>query len=106
MNTPEDSIDALLREQNSYQSDNGFTARVVKELPRHRRNWLRPVILLAAVIVGAMLAWWWLPLKNMPPLDFSKLQSLNSSVLSTWLTVLVVVGSLVWGAITALRSEE
>jgi len=106
MNTPEDPIDALLRGENVYHSDNGFTARVVRELPRRRRNWLRPAVMLAAVIIGAALAWWWLPLKNMPALDFSKLQSLDSNVLSTWLAVLAVMGSLAWGTITALRREE
>lgn len=106
MNTPEDPVDALLRGENIYHSDNGFTARVVSRLPRRRRNWLRPVIMLAAVAIGAALAWWWLPLKNLPPLDLSKLQSLNSNILGTWLAVLAVVGSLVWGMITALRPEE
>ena len=47
MNTPEDPIDALLREQNAYVDDNGFTARVIKELPRRRRAWLRPTIMLS-----------------------------------------------------------
>ena len=36
MNPPEDSIDALLREQNTYTDDEGFTARVVKGLPRRQ----------------------------------------------------------------------
>ena len=51
MNPPEenDPVDALLREQNSYVEDGGFTARVIQSLPRRRRAWLRPVILLGAI---------------------------------------------------------
>ena len=39
MNPPEtnDPLDALLREQDKYIEDNGFTARVVAALPRRRR---------------------------------------------------------------------
>jgi len=61
MNTPEDPIDALLREQNTYVDDSGFTARVVKSLPRRRRAWLRPALLLGAVAIGSVLAILWLP---------------------------------------------
>ena len=106
MNPPEDSIDALLREQNTYTDDEGFTARVVKGLPRRRRAWLRPTIMLGAVAVGAVLALRWLPLGKLPPLDFSKLFSHDSNVLLPWATVLVVAGSLVWGAVAAFQRED
>ncbi|MEY4918699.1 MAG: hypothetical protein RL616_2612, partial [Verrucomicrobiota bacterium] len=58
MNPPEenDPLDALLREQNSYVEDGGFTARVVKSLPRRRRAWLRPAILLGTTAIGLVLA--------------------------------------------------
>ena len=38
MNLPEtnDPLDALLREQNLYVEDNGFTMRVISALPRRR----------------------------------------------------------------------
>ncbi len=63
MNPPEtnDPLDALLREQDKYIEDNGFTARVVAALPRRRRAWLRPVILMGAVAIGSVLAVGWLP---------------------------------------------
>jgi hypothetical protein len=51
----------LLREQDKYIEDNGFTARVVAALPRRRRAWLRPVLLLGAVAIGSVLAVLWLP---------------------------------------------
>ena len=106
MNTPEDSIDALLREQNTYTDDEGFTARVVKGLPRRRRAWLRPTIMLGAVAVGAVLALRWLPLGKLPPLDFSKLFSPDSNILLPWVTVLAVAASLVWGAWAAFQRED
>ena len=106
MNPPEDPIDALLRESNAYVDDNGFTVQVTKKLPRRRRGWLRPVIMLSAVAVGSVLALRWLPLGKLPPLDFSKLFSPDSNVLLPWVTVLVVAGSLVWGAVAAFQRED
>ena len=106
MNTPEDPIDALLREENAYTDDNGFTAQVAKKLPRRRRAWWRPVIMLTAVAIGAVLALRWLPLKNLPPFDMSKLFSPDSSILLPWMTVLTVITALVLGAISALRQED
>jgi hypothetical protein len=107
MNAPEekDPIDALLREQNAYVEDGGFTARVVKSLP-HRRVWLRPALLLGATAIGVTLAVLWLPWKNLPVLDLSTLHSLNSQVLLPWVLVIVVVGSLVWSTIAALQWED
>ena len=106
MNPPEDPIDALLRESNAYTDDGGFTTRVVKGLPRRRRAWLRPAVMLTAVGIGTVLALCKLPLKNMPPLDFSKMFSPDSNILLPWLTVLVVGGSLVWGAVAAFQKED
>ena len=106
MNTPEDPIDALLREQNAYVDDNGFTARVIKELPHRRRAWLRPTIMLSAVALGSVLAVRWLPLKNLPPFDLSKMFSQDANALLPWVTVLAVATSLVWGTISALQRED
>ena len=108
MNAPEenDPIDALLREQNAYVEDGGFTARVVKSLPRCRRAWLRPTLLLGTTAIGSALAVLWLPWKNLPVLDLSTLHSLNSQVLLPWVLVIVVVGSLIWSAIAALQWED
>jgi hypothetical protein len=107
MKTPEenDPIDALLREQNAYVEDGGFTARVVKSLPR-RRAWLRPALLLGTTAIGSALAILWLPWKNLPALDLSALLSLDSQVLLPWALVIAVVGSLIWSAIAALQRED
>ena len=106
MNTPEDQIDALLREQNTYVGDNGFTARVIQSLPHRRRAWLRPVILLGAAAIGSMLAIRWLPWRNLPPLDLSALTSPNSQMLMPWILVISVASSLVWSTVVALQRED
>jgi hypothetical protein len=109
MNTPEDNgdqLDALLREQNHYVDDNGFTARVMKVLPRRRRNSFGLAVKLGAVVIGSVLALRWLPLKNLPPLEMTNWFSANPNVLLPWLTVLVVAAALVWGAVSALQWED
>jgi hypothetical protein len=108
MNAPEenDLIDVLLREQNSYVEDGGFTARVVQSLPRRRHEWLRPTLLLVATAIGAALAFLWLPWKNLPALDLPALLSLNPQILLPWALMIAVGGSLIWGAIAAFQWED
>jgi hypothetical protein len=101
-----DPVDALLREQNVYVEDGGFTVRIVKSLPRRRRAWLRPTLLLSATAVGAALAVLWLPWGNLPALDLSALQSLNSKILLPWTLVITVGGTLIWSTIAALQRED
>lgn len=101
-----DPLDALLREQNAYVDDGGFTARVVQALPRRRRAWVRPAILLTAIALGSVLAVCWLPWKNLPPLDASVLTAPNPQLLLPWLVVAAVVGSLVWSLVALLPKED
>ena len=101
-----DPIDALLREQNAYVNDDGFTQRVIAALPRRRHAWLRSTFLLGAAAVGWVLAILWLPWKNLPPLDLSALLSLNSQVLTPWVIVLSVAASLVWAVVAAVQWED
>jgi hypothetical protein len=109
MNPPEenpDPLDALLREQNQYIGDDGFTAKVLASLPRRRNAWLRPAIVSGATATGSVLAILWLPWKSLPALDSAALLSLNSQVLLPWFGVLVVMGVLVWNAIVMLQTED
>lgn len=101
-----DSIDALLREKNTYIDDAGFTARVIKVLPRRRLKWKRPAILLTATAIGSMLAMRWLPWGDLTALDPAALLSHDYQTLMPWMIVGTVVASLVWGATAALQTED
>src|SRR6185312_4662147 len=96
MNSPEapDPIDKLLREQDAYVPDDGFTKRVIKALPTRRHVFPR-LILLAVAISGAAVAAHWMPWRNLPPLDYTELFSQNSKVLSAWLPFVAVGVALV-----------
>ena len=101
-----DPVDALLRAQNPYIDDDGFTARVSQSLPRRRRAWWRPAILLSATAIGAALALRWLPWNNLPRFDLPALLAAGSQTFLPWLTVVLVVATLVRGVISALRRED
>ena len=106
MKPPEtrDPLDTLLREHDTYIEDNGFTARVMAALPpRHRFNWLRPVLLLGTTAFGYVLAIRWLPWRL---LNVSNLVSFNSQALVAYALLLAIAGSLLWGIIAALGWEE
>jgi hypothetical protein len=109
MNQPEanDPFDALLREQNQYVEDNGFTARVISALPQRRaRFFTRQMLLLGVTTIGAALAVLWLPWENLPALNWSVLLSPNSHMLLPWVLVLSVMGSLIWAVIAAVQWED
>ena len=108
MNPPEENepLDVLLREQNTYIDDGGFTARVIKSLPRRRRAWLRPVFLLGATAIGSVLAFLWVPWGSLPALDLSVFLSPNPQVLLPWLLAVTVIGSLLWSVAAALQWED
>ena len=109
MNQPEkdDPVETLLREQNQYVNDDGFTARVMAALPRrHSRAWVRPTILLGAAAIGSVVAAWWLPWGNLPPLDLSALVSLDSRALMPWMSLLLVTGSIVWAVVAAVQWDD
>ena len=106
MNPPDtnDPLDALLREQNTYIDDNGFTARVIAGLPPRRRHArLRSSVLLGATAIGYVLALWWMPWGLLNP---SVLLSFNAQALLAYGLLLAISGSLVWGVIAALGWEE
>jgi len=109
MNPPEtnDPLDALLREQNPYVEDNGFTKRVILALPRRRpQSRLRPILLLGTAAIGSVLAALWLPLGDLPALNWSALIALNSYVLLPWVLVLSVIASLVLATVAAVQWED
>lgn len=103
MNPPEelDPIDALFRGNVTAVEDGGFTDRVMNGLPRPRRRWLGPAILLGAAAVGSALALIWVPWRNLPALDSSDLLTPNAQALLPWLYALSVAGSVAWGILVA-----
>jgi ABC-type multidrug transport system permease subunit len=109
MNRPEqnDPLDALLREQNQYVEDNGFTRRVVSALPRRPSRFpLCQIFLLVVTTIGSALAISQLPLENLPLLNLSALITLNSQVLLPWALALSVIASLVWATVVAVQWED
>jgi hypothetical protein len=105
MNPPNDPIEKLLREQDDYVADEGFSKKVLARLPRHR-GWLPRMVLLAVVACGAVLAAYWLPWKSLPPLDYTKVLSLDTKVWSAWLPFAAVVVALASGLFAALRRQD
>ena len=108
MNPPEsnDPLEAMLQEQNPYIDDGGFSARVVTALPRRRRTWLRPTFLVGVSAAGAALAARWLPWGDLPAFKMTDLLSAHLQPMLPWVLVLAVVGSLVWGVVTALEGQD
>jgi hypothetical protein len=108
MNPPEtnDPLDALLRDQNAYIEDNGFTARVIASLPRRHSPFLmRQTLLLGATAIGAALTVLWLPWENLPAFNWTALLSLNIQMLP-WVLVFSVPGALVWAAVSAVQWDD
>jgi hypothetical protein len=111
MNPPEnnDPLDALLREQNQYVADAGFTKRVMASLPRRpSQQWRRSprLFLFGAAIIGWIAAGLWLLKDNLPPISASSLYSLDSQVLWPWAIVLCVAASLTWAVVAAIQWED
>jgi hypothetical protein len=108
MTMPEkiDPIDELLRQHDAHVEDHGFTARVINALPRQRRTWVSPAILLSATAVGSMLAVFWVPWRNLPAFDPSDVLHPSTHTLLPWIFALAVAGSLIWSALAALLRFE
>lgn len=107
MNAPEtnDPIEKLLHEQDDYVADDGFSRKVLAQLPR-RREWLPRAVLLTVATVGAVLAAWGMPWKSLPPLDYTKILSLDPNVWSAWLPFLAVFVALASALLGALRRQD
>jgi len=102
-----DSLGLLLRGQEPYISDHGFTARVLEALPRRRnRGWIRFWVMAAMFALGMALAVWQMP-SSATILDAlpHSLSSWNWNSLTVLLPVAIVLGLLVWGALV-LADEE
>lgn len=58
----DDWLEQILNHDNDYIDDNGFTDRVMQDLPLlSRRGWLESVILIGATLLSSMIAFLSLP---------------------------------------------
>jgi hypothetical protein len=103
----DDPLDALLREADEYVPDNGFAARVLKNLPaRRKRRESRFAVLSAALLIGVGVAAW-----QSPAFIAIFGSAMRPSSLLHWQTVLgfvpllAALGSLVW-VVFKLALEE
>ena len=102
-----DPIDELFRRQETYVEDEGFTARVIRGLPRRQRTaWLNPVLLLIAAGIGSVLAAFWVPWANLPAMHPSDLLLPSAAILLPWTLALTVVASLIWAAMAVVLGLE
>jgi hypothetical protein len=105
-NTP-DPLDALLSEQANYVPDDGFTARVLAALPRHRSlAWLRPAILGLAMLISSGIAIVFVP----EPVEtlcaaVGGLRHLNFDSALPLLPILAALGPIFWSGFEMLREE-
>ena len=108
MNSPEtnDPIEKLLREQDAHVNDDGFTQRVMARVPRQRHRKVAQGVLVAVFVFGVFFATRWVPWNSLPPLDYTKVFSPDSNVISAWLPAVAVIVALVSTALAALRRED
>ena len=103
---PNDSLDALLRDQATYIDDNGFTRRVLIALPRRRRSALRPALVLSATAIACALTVWGFPTGEMLAIAHLDFSAITDSSVSAVAAALVAIGSIVWRAVAALDSKS
>ena len=102
-----DPLDALLRDADEYIPDNGFTARVVKNLPaRRRRSWRRFAVLSVSLLIGTGLAAWQYPaVEAVLSMALNQSTTLNWPMLLVFIPLLAALASLAWG-IYAITNDE
>jgi len=98
-----DSIDRLLRDDDTGVEDDGFVSRVVQSLPKPARRATQiPIFLFATAVVATALAVFWVPWQSLPAVKASDLLSPSGQVLQAWTLALTVFASLAWAVIAAV----
>lgn len=102
-----DPLDALLRDENHYVADDGFTARVVTRLPRRRhRAWLRPAILGLAMLLGTGIALAFIPTPGETLGNAAEgLRRLNFKAAFPLLPLVAALAPIFWSSFEMLREE-
>jgi hypothetical protein len=106
MNPPDDPLDLLLKEQETYIEDGGFTARVMTSLPKRKRGLtLRSLLLGGTALAGFALAGWLLL-----GTDFFAIGQLGQGLqlgpfLLALMPVVVAVIAIIWGIVAGFNEE-
>lgn len=101
-----DPLDSILKEQETYIEDAGFTGRVMASLPKRKRGlMLRVVLLPGSALLGLVLAFYFLQ-----GADFSVLGQSDANFqlfpIMLWLLPLVMAAiAIIWGIVVAYNEE-
>lgn len=109
MQPPDDPLDALLQENDTYVEDAGFTARVVASLAPRRRSRLRPAILCGAIFVGLALLIGWLPSfkdEFFAVTNDGIVFDLNFQSGVLLVVMFAALATIAWGVFSVVRSED
>lgn len=106
-NGDSDWLDPMLREQNEYIADDGFTSRVMKSLPVRRRCELRTPIVLGSAFLPAFVAFFVFPGAQYLVGAVSNILAFCMAPMSTAVPIvsLVVLACVVFGGIALATSE-
>ncbi|EEF59844.1 hypothetical protein [Pedosphaera parvula] len=108
MNPPDtdDPLDLLLKEQETYVEDCGFTARVMMSLPKRKRVLTFRVILLSgSALLGLVLAAWFLRGTEILTGDQSGPGFPLLTTLLGLLPLVVVAIAIIWGVVSGFNEE-
>ena len=101
-------LDALLRDADEYIPDNGFSARVVKNLPaRRHRRWCRFAVLSASLLIGVSLAAWQYPaIVVMFSGAWTQPASINWRLVLGLVPLIAALASLAWTVFAIVNDED
>ena len=106
MNPPEknDPLDSILKEQETYVEDGGFTAKVMTSLPKRKRGLaLRVILLPGSVLLGLALAVWFLQGTEVPWFGQPESGIQLLPMLLGLIPLVVVAVALTWGIVAAFQ---
>jgi len=109
MNPPEtnDPLDALLKDNDAYVDDHGFTARVMATLPRRRGFSARQIVLLGAALAGCVAMIWLMPsLGDIVSVGPNGNYSLHGQWWWIIVPVVAALAAVYWGFFSVVESDD